>query len=130
MGYKDLLDEVDRMLRKQEEKYDEIPPWTGNKEEDDNETQDVDLNPNEELLRENFKVEESDDEIIISMGLPGISESDIDVKTDGERVYIEVSQVEDSETISYEYDMPEDAIIDDIVANYDSGLLEVIINRE
>lgn len=127
MDIQNYLDKLENKIAKyEEENFDEedIPPWIGNKTDTDSST-----STDSDGL-DSFDLQEGEEEIIIRIGLPGVSEEEIEVTLDKDSDKILVSV--DSSSLGnrdYEYQLPSDADTGTVNPNYESGLLVIRVER-
>lgn len=129
MGFKKILDRIEDKIEEYEDEMDEdeVPPWygSGNDEQTDESSGD------DMTSVGSFNLDEGDDEVTIRILLPGVPEDNIEVSLE-ETGALRID-VEESETVgerNYEYNLPDNAVLDSIDADYDQGLLLITVSRD
>lgn len=129
MGLDKIIDRIEDKIEEYEENMDDdVPPWYG-KDEDSGESK-VEEPTKTKSQGDSFELQEGDNQITILVKLPGVPEDNIELKSDGDSLYIEIEETDNFDERKYEYELPEDADVQSISADYNNGLLEVTVDRE
>lgn len=128
MDFKKLYNKVDKILEEYEENIDEeeVPPWFGSKGSDSGGTSAKDSND----TPTDFNLDRTDSETTIQVYLPGYPEDNIAIHESNGNLHIEVSETEEQDSVTYEYQIQSDEDISGVDVTYENGLLSIQIPRQ
>lgn len=115
---------------------DEIPPWFGEKErsssaESSTEEDTSQTTSGNQTVEDTFTVTEEEDEVILEVELPGYPKESLDVSRDADDDFLRISaeETENRQSRTYKYELPFDADVASVNAEYEYGVLTVTIPR-
>lgn len=133
-----VRDHIEDKLREIEEDMDEdeIPPWFGEKEkssstESSTEEDTSQTNSEKQTVEDTFTVTEEEDEVTLEVEFPGYPKESLDVSRDADDDFLHISaeESENRQSRTYKYELPSDADVTGINAEYEYGVLTVTIPR-
>lgn len=120
----DKLEEIEEDMDE-----DEIPPWFGEKKRTSESDESTDTHEETED-RGSFSLEESEDATVIEIEVPGYPKDNLDVSLDGDSLLVITAEgTQNREERTYEYELPSDANVSEVDAQYEYGVLEVTVPR-
>lgn len=127
MDFKKLYNKVDKVLEEYEGNIDEeeVPPWLGSKGSDSESTS----SDNSNDTPTDFNLDRTESETTIQVYLPGYPEDNIAIHESNGKLHIEVSETDQQDSVTYEYQIQSDEDISGVDVTYENGLLSIQIPR-
>lgn len=120
----DKLEEIEKDMDE-----DEVPPWFGEKKRTSKSGESAGTQEETEV-GESFSLEESEDASVIEVEVPGYPKDNLDVSLDGDSLLVITAEATGNrEEKTYEYELPSDANVSGVDAQYEYGVLEVTVPR-
>jgi HSP20 family molecular chaperone IbpA len=118
----DKLEEIEKDMDE-----DEVPPWFGEKKQT-SESGEGTGTQEETEVGGSFSLEESEDLSVVEVEVPGYPKDNLDVSVEGDSLLVITAEgTENREERTYEYELPSDANISEVDAQYEYGVLEVTV---
>lgn len=125
---KDHLEEKLEEIEKDMDE-DEVPPWFGEKKRTSESGESAGTQEETEV-GESFSLEESEDASVIEVEVPGYPKDNLDVSLNSDSLLVITAEATGNrEEKTYEYELPSDANVSGVDAQYEYGVLEVTVPR-